>query len=173
MNTWKGPYLRAGLVVLAIMMLFWMPTREFLKLTFMIGIPFIFILGFMLKKERYSLPWIISMVLLVGIVGGYGYLLTDLPERIETRRIISQGAALMAEGKYDQAINEYRKLEALGRGEKMNEEIEAARKEKTAKEALTEAKRLIKAGKPEQAKRILESIPGDTRAGGEAEDLLD
>ncbi|MGE5392032.1 MAG: hypothetical protein ACM3PE_13320 [Deltaproteobacteria bacterium] len=173
MDTWKRPYIRSGLVVLVIIMLAWLPTREFLKLTFMVGIPFIFILGFMLKKERYSFPWVVSLVLLIGIVGGYGYLLTDLPERIETRRIISQGAGLMAEGKYDQAIKEYRKLEALGRTAKMNEKIETARKEKAAQEALTEAKRLIKAGKPEQAKKVLEAIPEDTRAGGEAEDLLD
>lgn len=173
MDTWKGPYIRVGLVVLAVIMLAWMPTREFLKLTFMVGIPFIFILGFMVKKRRYSIPWVISMMLLIGIAGGYGYLLTDLPDRVEARRIISQGAALMAEGKYDQAINEYSKLEGLGRSEKMNEKIESAKKEKSSAEALAEAKRLIKAGKPEQAKKVLESIPLDSRAGTEAKDLLD
>jgi len=173
MDTWKGPYIRVGLVALVIALLAWMPTREFLKLTFMVGIPFIFIFGFMTKKERYSVPWLISLVLLVGITAGYVYLLTDLPERIETRRIISQGAALVAEGKYDQAIGEYRRLEALGRGEKMKEKIAAAEKEEAASEALNRAKALIKAGKPEQAKKILESIPADTRYGREAKELLD
>lgn len=173
MDTWKGPYIRVGLVVLVVIMLAWMPTREFLKLTFMVGIPFIFILGFMMKKQRYSIPWVISLVLLIGIVAGYGYLLTDLPDRIETKRIVSLGATLMAEGKYDQAIKEYRKLEALGRSKKMNEKIESAKKEKFSAEALAEAKRLIKAGKPEQAKKVLESIPLDSRAGTEAKDLLD
>ena len=46
MDTWKGPYIRVGLVALVIALLAWMPTREFLKLTFMVGIPFIFIFGF-------------------------------------------------------------------------------------------------------------------------------
>jgi len=173
MDTWKGPYIRVGLVVLVVALLAWMPTREFLKLTFMVGIPFIFILGFMIKKEIYSVPWMISLVLLIGIVVGYGYLLTDLPERIEARRIISQGSALMAEGKYDQAIKEYRRLEALDRSGKMKEKIAAAQKEKEASQALNQGKALIKAGKPEQARKILEAIPKDTRAGGEAEDLLD
>ena len=173
MNTWKGPYIRVGLVALVIGLLAWMPTREFLKLTFMVGIPFIFILGFMLKRERYSAAWIISLVLLIGITAGYGYLLTDLPERIEARRIISQGAALVAEGKYDQAINEYRHLEDLGRSEKMKEKIEAAQTEKAASEALSKGKALIKAGKPEQARRVLESIPPGTRAGREAKELLE
>lgn len=173
MDTWKGPYIRVGLVVLFVAMLAWMPTREFLKLTFMVGIPFIFILGFMMKRERYSIPWVTALVLLIGITVGYGYLLTDLPERIEARRIISQGAALIAEGKYDQAIKEYQRLEALGRSEKMKEKIATAEKERDASKALEQGKALIKAGKPEQARKILEAIPADTRAGGEAKDLLD
>lgn len=172
MNTWKGPYIRVLLVAVAIAMLAWMPTREFLKLTFIVGIPFIFVLGFMSKKERYSIPWIISLVLLLAILSGYGYLLTDLPERIETRRIITQGGTMVAEGKYDQAISEYRKLGELGRSEKMKEKIEVAQREKAADASLGEARQLIKAGKPEQAKKILETIPANTRAGRQAQKLL-
>lgn len=173
MITWKGPYVRVGLVILVIILLAWMPSREFLKLTFMVGIPFIFTLGFMVKRRRYSVPWLVSLVLLIGILIGYGYLLSDLPERIETNRIVRQGASLVAEGKYDEAIKEYQRMEGLGRNEKMKEKIEAAKQEKHASKDLDHAQRLIKEGKPAEAKKILESIPADTRAGREAQDLLD
>lgn len=173
MKIWKGPFFRVGLVILAIILLAWMPSREFLKITFMLGIPFIFILGFMLRRKRYSVPWLVSLVLLIGVLAGYGYLLSDLPQRIETKRIVSNGAALVAEGKYDQAIKEYRNLEDLGRSEKAKEKIAFARKEKNANIQLTQAKAYLENGKPAEAKKILEKIPADTRAGREAKKLLD
>jgi hypothetical protein len=97
-------------IIIIVTALLYMPTREFLKITFMLGIPFIFLLGINLRQQRRGVIWFLSTGLLLVVVGAYGYLLIDLPERIEVRRIISTGGALVAEGSYDEAIMEYRKL---------------------------------------------------------------
>lgn len=156
-----------GLLVL-IAAVFSMPVREFLKITFILGIPFIFLLGFMLKKKKYSPVWIICFILLLGIGAFYLNMLTQLPERIETRRIVSEGGILVAEGKYDQAINEFKKLGQLGKSDDMNEKIAWAEREKLAAARLQEARNLIKANKITEAKKLLDSIPDNTRAYQEA-----
>jgi sensor histidine kinase YesM len=153
-------------------MLAWLPTREFLKITFMLGIPFIFALAIMARRKRYSLSWILSLLLMLVIVGAYVYLLTDLPDRIQTRRIITQGASLVAQGKYDQAISEYRKLAPLGHRDKMNEKIAVAEKEKKAEQQLKQAKSLLQQGRTEEARATIKTIDSSTRAGIEAQKLL-
>ncbi len=163
---WKGILAAAGIA-----MLFYLPTREFLKVTFMAGIPFIFAWGFMSRQRRYSLPWVLAGIVILASLGGYGYLLVNLPERIQTRAIISEGGALVAEGKYDQAINEYKKLEEIGQTQKMQEKIQIAEKEKKANQQLVLARQLIKAGRLDDAKKTIESIPPDTRAAREAKKL--
>jgi len=152
-------------------MLAWMPAREFLKITFIMGIPFIFALGFMMRRRPYSFPWVLSALVMLVSVGGYIYFLTDLPERIETRRIITQGGTLVAEGKYDQAINEYRKLAPLGRTQKMHEKIAAAEKERKADQQLQKARKLLREGREQEAQAILKAIDATTRAGVEAKKL--
>ncbi|MDD3269997.1 MAG: hypothetical protein PHX14_11805 [Syntrophomonadaceae bacterium] len=159
-----------GLLVL-IGAVFFMPVREFLKVTFILGIPFIFLLGFILKKKKYSPVWIGSFILLLGIGALYINMLTQLPERIENRRIVSEGGILVAEGKYDEAISEYRKLEALGRQEDMKERIAWAENEKLGAARLQEARDLIKENKTAEAKKLLDSIPENTRAYQEAKKL--
>lgn len=99
-------------------------------------------------------------------------MLTDLPERIETRKIISEGAVLVAEGKYDQAISLYRELEKIGRTEKMQDKIAEAQKEKKAALILNEAKSLLQKGNKEEALQKITSIPEGTRAAREAHKLL-
>jgi len=91
-----------------------------------------------------------------------------LPERIEIRRIISEGGALVAEGRYDEAIKEYKQLENLGRIEKMNDKIVKVEKEKKASDLLDQAKKLIEEGDVKQAREVLDSIPANTRASREA-----
>ncbi len=155
-------------VVLVIAMLFYMPTREFLKITFMLGIPFIFLLGYMIRQKKYSPMWIVSLIVIISMIGAYGYLLTQLPERIETRSIITEGGVLVAEERYDEAIEKYRQLEPIGQKSKMNEKIKEAEKEKEASVLLNQATELIKIGDKVQAKKILDSIPAGTRASREA-----
>ena len=162
---------RILLIAAVIAMLYFMPTREFLKTTFMLGMPFIVALAIMRKRPRYSFLWIVALLALLGIAGGYVYLLTQLPERIETRRIISEGGSLVAEGKFDKAIDEYKKLEKLGKPEKMKEKIAIAEQEKRAAAMLQEAQDLIAAGEKEKAKKLLESIPDNTRAAVQAKRL--
>lgn len=169
----RSPFIRLLIVFIMVLIVVYMPAREFFKITFMVGIPFIFILGFMVKKSKYSVPWILSLLGLILILGGYGYLLTGLPDRIEVRSIISGGAALVAEGKYDAAIKEYKQLENLGRKDKMEKAIVKAENEKKGSELLNQAGNLIKAGKVEQARKVISTIPADTRAAREAKKLYE
>jgi len=164
----RNPYIRVPLAIAFIAMLFFMPTREFLKATFLLGIPFIFILGFMVKRPRYSWSWNLAALLLLAVVAVYGYTLIHLPERIQVHRIVSNGAGLVAEGHFDEAIAEYEKLNDLGESERMQKEIAEAQKEKDARQQLVQAQELINSGNQEEALRILEAIPAETRAGLEA-----
>lgn len=144
---------------------------EFLKATFFVGIPVVFILGFMVKKPRFSPAWIISAVLLLGLAGFYVTLLMDLPQRVEVRQIVSEGGALVAEGKYDQAIEEYKKLGNLGKVDDMTTRIAGVEKEKKASDDLAQARHLLGEGKVQEARTILKGIPEGTRAAVEADRL--
>lgn len=172
MNNKKNPYIRVPLVILAGVMLYFMPTREFLKLTCLLGIPFIFLLGFMVKQPRYSWKWYILAAGLLVILGVYGYYLVHLPERIQVREIITSGATLVANGQYDEAIAKYEQLEKLGKPEKMEEKIMEAQTEKEAHQQLETACQQIEIGNTEEAREILAGIPSNTRAGQEARKLL-
>jgi len=171
MSNNKNPYIRVPLAITVIAMLFFMPAREFLKLTFMLGIPFIFLLGYMVKKPRYSIIWNICALGLLALIGVYGYYLVHLPERIQVREIISSGAALVAEGKYDEAISKFEKLDELGKPIQMKEKIEEAQTEKAAHQQLEKARQLIDEGKKDEARKVIDTIPANTRAAQEAKDL--
>ncbi len=168
----RSPFFRVGIAAAIILMIFSLPAREFLKLTFMCGIPFIVFLHFAVHKPKFLLIRIISIIALVGITGGYIYMLTDLPERIETNRIISEGATLVAEGKYEDAISRYQELEKLDRSEKMHKKIAEARREEAASNSLAEAKKLLQEGNQAAAIKRLNSIPDNTRAAREAKRIL-
>jgi len=159
-------------VILVGVMLYFMPTREFLKLTFLLGIPFIFIMGFMVKKPRYSLGWNVCAAGLLLLLGVYGYYLIHLPERIQVREIVTSGAALVANGQYDEAIAKFEQLESLGKPEEMKKKIMEAQTEKDAHQQLEKARQQINAGNKEEARKIIEEIPSNTRAAQEAKPLL-
>ncbi|MFY9119752.1 MAG: hypothetical protein WAO57_05485 [Syntrophomonadaceae bacterium] len=168
----QNPFIRLPVAIAVIAALFYMPTREFLKITFIMGIPFILLLGVNMRQQRWGFKWILSACLLLLVVGAYGYLLTDLPERIETRRIISTGGALVAEGKYDQAIAEYCQLGDLGQIDKMQDKIAQAEEEKQAALNLEKGQELLEKGSVTEALQVLESIPGHTRAGRKAGKII-
>ncbi|NLG33071.1 MAG: hypothetical protein GX550_06085 [Syntrophomonadaceae bacterium] len=172
MRWFNYPVARILIVAAAVAMLAYLPTREFLKITGMFGIPFIFALGYIKKNQKFSLAWILSWFLLLGTVSVYGYLLLDLPDRIAVRAIISEGGALVAEGKYDEAIEKYRHLEQHGEEKKMEEKIAGVQHEKDAQEMLEEALALIDENELEKARDIIMAIPKDTRAAWEADKLL-
>lgn len=164
MTTGKSPYIKLTLILIALAMLFFVPTREFLKITFFMGVPFFLFYGFMGRQRRYSLLWILSGVLVLGVFASYGFLLVHLPERIEARVIISEGGALVAEGHYDQAIEKYQGLEKLGQKQKMQAKIDIARQEKRAAQQLELAQQKFAAGDQETAREIIKNIPPGTRA---------
>ncbi len=165
------PYLKLLLIIIVGVMLYFVPTREFLKLTFMLGMPFVLLMGFMVRRPRYSMVWNICALGLLGVLVLYAYYLVHLPERVQVREIISSGAALVAEGQYDAAIEKFAGLEKLGKPEQMKEKISEAQIEKEAHQQLETARQLIETGKKDEAKRIIEALPPNTRAAQESRNL--
>lgn len=172
MSNNRNPYIRVPLVILAGVMLYFLPTREFLKLTFILGVPFTFLMGFMLKKPRYSWGWNVCAAGLLVLLGIYGYFLIHLPERIQVREIVTSGAALVANGQYDEAIARYEKLESLGKPEEMKQKITEAQTEKEAHLQLERARQEIDSGNYEEARKIIGELPPKSRAAQEAKPLL-
>lgn len=167
----KSPFIRVSLVLICLVMLFFASTREFLKITFFMGIPFLLFYTFMGRQRRYSILWVVSGLLVIGVLVTYGYFLINLPERIAVREIISEGGTLVAEEKYDAAIDSYRQLEEYGQTEKMNEKIANAKLEKKAAEQLKLAEEKMAAGDKEAAREIVKSIPPGTRAAVKSREL--
>lgn len=172
MNSEKAPFIRVGLFIVIVIMLIYMPTREFLKMTFMMAVPAVFVLIFMKNKRRFSIAWIAGIILLVCIGGGYIYMLKGLPQQIATHRIVIDGTALLSEGKYELAFNKFSELEEYGETKTMNEKLDMVNKEKQADNILKEAEKLLTAGEYESATILLESVPSGTRAHQKAADLL-
>lgn len=171
MSEARSRLIKIILVPVCLAMLFFPSTREFLKITFFMGIPFLLFYSFMGKQRRYSILWIVSGILVLGVLIAYGYLIIHLPERIAAREIISEGGALVAEGKYDAAIEKYQQLEAFGQSQKMEEKIATARLEKKAQQQLDLAQQKFTAGDKEAAREIIKKIPPSTRAAVKARKL--
>ncbi len=171
MATSKQIALRWALLLFLVGMLAYLPTREFLKITVLLGAPFVLVLGFMLKKRPYSLPYIISILLLVVIVAGYGFMLYGLPGRIQSKQIITQGTKLISQKRYEEAKERFRDLESLGRSKDMRQLIEMAEREALADQMLSQARELYQGGKQEQALDLLEAVPEGTQAAGQANKL--
>lgn len=167
----KAPYARMFIFPVVVVMLFFASTREFLKITFFLGIPFLLFYVLMSRQIRYSLRWFTCGILVLGVIGLYGYMLVQLPQRVEVREIIREGGSLVAAGKYDQAIEAYQRLEELGQAEKMEEKINLARQEQQAAWQLEEARQKLTQGDQAAARQIIENIEPGTRAAVEARDL--
>ncbi len=171
MSKIESPLIKLILVVVCLVMLFFAPTREFLKITFFMGIPFLLFYSFMGRQRRYSILWILNGLMVLGVLLMYGYFMIHLPERIEAREIISEGGALVAEGKYDLAIEKYQQLEGLGQKQKMEEKISTARLEKKAQQQLDLAEQKLASGDEKAAREIIKNIPTNTRAAVKAHKL--
>lgn len=173
MNLKKAPFIRAGLLLIIVAMLFYMPTREFFKITIVMAVPAVLVLVFMKNKIRFSALWFMGIILLVCISSGYIYMLKGLPQQIATQRIVIDGTTLLAEGKYAQAFNKFSELGDYSDIETMNEKLELVNKEKQSDNMLKEAEKLITAGELESAGILLESIPPGTKAHQKAVALLE
>lgn len=171
MNNGRNPYIRVPIAIAVVVMLFFTATREFLKLTFMLGIPFVFVMAFMVKQRQRSIAWSLSALVLAALIGVYGYYLVQLPQRIQIREITTNGATLVAQGKYDEAIELYGHLGSLGKPDKMQERIAEAETEKEAHLQLEKARQLMADGNLNEAKEILSNLPPTSRAFQEAKDL--
>lgn len=167
----RNPYIRVPLLIVVLIMLYYMPTREFLKVTFMLAVPFMILLGLMVRRPRYSWAWNLCAVGLVLVIGVYAYQLVHLPQRIQANIIIRNGAVLVTEGRYDEAIAAYQELGELGRNGTMQKKIAVAESEKTAHQQLEYARELINNGDIAEARQVLEGIESHTAAGQEARDL--
>jgi hypothetical protein len=161
-SLFNKPIIRITIVLVGIAMLIYLPTREFLKITCMTGVPVVFLILYLGKQIRYSFTWVSAMILLLAFLGGYGYLLVNLPERVEVRRITVEGRDLVEAGKYDAAIAEYRKLEKLGKTDEMNDKIQEVEREKSAHRDVELAKQLVKVKDYQEARKLLENIPTKT-----------
>lgn len=168
----KKPWVKLTILVLLIASLFYLPTREFLKITGILGMPFVFVAGFMNKQTKRSLKWNMAALCLVVLGGGYVYSMIQLPERIEIRRITAHGSVLIQEGQYDSAIAEYSKLEKLGKTDKMKAKIEDAERAKKGQRDIELARQLIKKGDYDEARKLIEAIPRKTNAASEAAKIL-
>jgi hypothetical protein len=135
------------------------------------GCPLFFILWIHGPTKTVFTPLDTSGVLVLGVIASYGFLLVHLPERIETRVIISEGGALVAEGHYDQAIERYKGLEKLGQKQKMQAKIDIAQQEKRAAQQLELAQQKFAAGDQKTAREIIKNIPPGTRAAVKARAL--
>lgn len=168
----RAPFIRLGIAAAAIILLLYLPTREFLKMTFILGIPFVLFLALMRRNVKYSFLWFVSVLLLLGVTGLYIYSLTTLPDRIETRKILMNGESLLADGKYDEAIEQYRQLEQTGETNKMNDKIARVVEEKNAEASVETARQLMAEGQYDAAQDILQGVPADTRAAQQAVKLM-
>lgn len=165
------PVMRLLFVLMAVIMLFFLPTRE-LKVTFIIGIPFVFVMRIMGRQYRYALGWWICGFILIAIIAGYGFSLYHLPERIQVRQLVTEGETLLANGEYQKAIECFEKLEGLGQKEQASERIAQARLEEEANQQLEEARLLIAKGDEKGAYELMRTIPDGTRAAMKAHKLL-
>ncbi len=172
MNPRLAPLLRVGGLIVLILMLLHLPTREFLKVTFILGIPFVFALAFLKKSSKYSLRWFAALVLILLVVGGYLYMLNGLPERIALHQIEIDGAVLLTEGKFDEAWDKFSEMEPYVNDETLNKKLAQVEKEREAFLKVEKAQELMEAGEGEQAQEILESVPSDSMAKQEAARML-
>ncbi len=168
----KNPWVRVIFIILLAASLLYMPTREFLKITCLLGILAVFLAAFMRKQDKRSRKWMIAALGLVVLSGTYLYFLTQLPERIEVRRIMATGSALTRQGQYDRAMAEYSKLEKLGAKNKMQAKLDEVEIEKKAQRDLELAKQMVKNGDYSEARKLINTIPRQTKAAEEAARIL-
>lgn len=147
-------------IVLIIALFIYDPTREFIKLTVLIGMPALVIWGYQKRFERLSLPWVICALILVGLAVGYGFMLQDLPNKIGWRGAQRQGDMYLAAGQYDKAISQYKVMAKYGKEAKAESRIMEAVEQKNFDKRYQEARQMAADRKYNEARRLLKGIPG-------------
>lgn len=168
----ENPRVRGLVVLAAVVALFaYTPTRFFIKLTVVFGIPFILLFGWWRRLRRFSIGWILVGLALGGLLGLYGVQVYAFPERLKVKEITREGDVLLAQGKYDQAINKYREMEKLD-ADKAEKKVAVAREQKKFYNTYREARELAERGDKERAVKLLGTIPPTAHVHSEAQRLL-
>ncbi len=147
-------------IVLIIALFIYDPTREFIKITALIGMPALVIWAYQKRFERLSVPWILCALVLVGLAVGYGFMLQDLPDKVGWRGAQRQGDVYLSAGQYDRAISQYKEMAKYGKEAKAEGKIREALEQKKFDKRYREAKQLAAENKYAEARRLLEGIPG-------------
>ncbi|NLU49197.1 MAG: hypothetical protein GXX09_02130 [Syntrophomonadaceae bacterium] len=159
------------LLILVGALLVYTPTRFFIKMTILVGGPFVLVFAWWRRQPRYSVAWVLSGVVLVSLLGVYGILVYNFQERLQIKQITRAGDVLLAEGRYDQAIDKYRELEPLER-DKARKKIEAAEAQKEYYRTYLAAKELAERGARQKAIQLLQAIPHTAHVHNQAQKLL-
>ena len=99
-------------------------------------------------------------------------MLSGLPQRIAVHQIEMDANILMTEGRFDEAREKFSQLEPYLSPENLNVKYSQVDKDKEAALKVEEARELMEAGKKDQARQLLESVPSDSMAQREAARLL-
>lgn len=148
------------------------PTRELVKATVLIGMPALLIGSYWRRLPRYSWGWWSLLVVLGGLLVGYGFMLQGLPEKVAVKEIVQQGDVYLADGQYDKAIETYRELGRYQKQDKMERKIKEALIQKGYAADYEKALALVKEHRYNEAQRILRTIPRQAVIYSHASDLL-
>ena len=149
------------------------PTREWVKATALLGMPALVVWGYRRRFSRFSLPWVLLSVVLVGLFVGYVFMLKGLPEKVAVKDILQKGDVLLAQREFDKAIATYQELAKYGQKAKMERKISEVKRQKEYQHQFEEAARLVEQGRYQEAKKKLMAIPPQAMVYREALKLLE
>ncbi|MGE5544845.1 MAG: tetratricopeptide repeat protein [Bacillota bacterium] len=160
-------------VLLAAVALFvYTPTREFIKTTVLLGMPALVVWSYHRRFKRFSWTWWASSLILLALIAGYVFMLLGLPEKIAVKNIEREAGIYLTQGKYDQAIEKYRELEHYDRKDRMERKIGEAEKQKGYDASYRQARKMAAEGNYTEARRLLEEIPLEAIVYPQARELL-
>ncbi|MDH7498192.1 MAG: hypothetical protein QHH05_07095, partial [Syntrophomonadaceae bacterium] len=161
-----------AVVALLVALLAYTPTRFFIKLTVLCGLPFLVIFAKWRQQRRFSPAWLGMGLCLALLLAVYGVQVFAFPERLQVKELTRQGDLLLAAGEYDQAIRTYRQMEPLA-PEKAAEKVAVAEQQREYQRLYQRALVLLQQGEEAQARALLARIPRSARVYGRAQDLME
>ncbi|MGI6487521.1 MAG: hypothetical protein GX964_05520 [Syntrophomonadaceae bacterium] len=147
------------------------PARFFLKMTVLIGLPFILLFLWWRRQPRFGIAWIVGVLVMGLLLGAYGMMMYSFPEQLQVKEIKKEGDILLAQGQYDRALDKYREIEPLNQKEAAKKMAEA-REQKQFHETYLRARELAEQGEKEKARQVLKSIPRSAHVYSEAHKFL-